>query len=146
MDLEGLAEKVERLSQRVSGGDASLAGLRRDIHDLRGGMARVAKGTGRGTMPDATDEFQSTIQEQLGAVADQLEALDEVANRVTDLGNRVAALEAGRGPMGSSLKNSIMTTPQTTTAASSPAIKDASTRFDVPKSHQTRGGMQDRSE
>merc|ERR1719265_3078381 len=139
MDLEGLAEKVERLSQRVSGGDASLAGLRRDIHDLRGGMARVAKGTGRGTMPDATDEFQSTIQEQLGAVADQLEALDEVANRVT-------ALEAGRGPMGSSLKNSIMTTPQTTTAASSPAIKDASTRFDVPKSHQTRGGMQDRSE
>jgi len=100
LDLEGLVEKVERLAQRASGGEATAASLRREVHDLRGGIARngVRRPVARGVISDAAMEFDSTIQEQLGAVADQLEALDELSNRVSDLSDRVFGLETAPLP------------------------------------------------
>jgi hypothetical protein len=92
LDIEQLAQKLERLSHRVSGGEASTSALRRDVNDLRGNLDRRNK-LNSGGMGSIAEVAGQTIQEQLGAVADQLDAVDDLARRLDDLSSRVSGLE-----------------------------------------------------
>jgi uncharacterized protein YoxC len=97
VDFETIAEQMERIVQRVASGEASVSSLRRDLNGLRGSFARPDRPSTKGGH-DAAEVFHPTIQDQLGAVADQLEAMDELADRVSDLCGRVAGLEAIKTP------------------------------------------------
>jgi hypothetical protein len=97
VDFETIAEQMERIVQRVASGEASISSLRRDLNGLRGSFARPDRPSTKGGH-DAAEVFHPTIQDQLGAVADQLEAMDELADRVSDLCGRVAGLEAIKTP------------------------------------------------
>jgi len=118
--IEGLADKVDCLERRVAGGEAAAVVLRREADELRAALARGARGVrcvvgpgiagpgiacagscGLGGLAGASagaaaaaprqELLAPAIQEQLGAVADQLEVLD-------DLASRVQALEAAAAP------------------------------------------------
>jgi hypothetical protein len=90
-DIEPVHQKLDSLSQRVSSGEATASALRREVHEIRGNLDR--RGNSKWHSRGGFDVAGPKIQEQLGALADQLEALDEVANRVSLLDDRVCGLE-----------------------------------------------------
>eukprot|EP00427_Karlodinium_veneficum_P028590 CAMPEP_0169217668 /NCGR_PEP_ID=MMETSP1016-20121227/19029_1 /TAXON_ID=342587 /ORGANISM="Karlodinium micrum, Strain CCMP2283" /LENGTH=728 /DNA_ID=CAMNT_0009295607 /DNA_START=96 /DNA_END=2283 /DNA_ORIENTATION=+ len=91
LEVEPLIEKIERLNQRVSGGESTTSALRREVQELRGSLDR--RNGSRNARGGSFEVAGPRIQEQLGAVADQLEALDELASRVSLLDDRVCGLE-----------------------------------------------------
>mmetsp|Transcript_21932 Transcript_21932/g.55809 ORF Transcript_21932/g.55809 Transcript_21932/m.55809 type:complete len:624 (-) Transcript_21932:125-1996(-) len=98
-DTSALAERVEVLSQRVSGGESGLRAVRRETHNvhsaLRSALGSSWPSLGSSQMPglqavpeqhEHTGSFAlPALQEQLVSMADQLEVLDDVARRVAAL-------------------------------------------------------------
>jgi len=104
-DDGGLPEKVNGLVQRVAGGEALGAALRREMQDLRSALRAEARSALAPRAPPAPPRppkcsaMQApALHEQLGALADQLEALDEIASHVEGLDARVKALERDKRP------------------------------------------------
>lgn len=96
-DSDAIAEQIEKLRHRVSGSEAIASDVRREVNDLRAAhrsvMERSSRTRGAGVDVRGDALTGPTIQEQLGAVADQLEAIDDFAARLTDVQDRVSGLE-----------------------------------------------------